>query len=76
MVMEHVAVNPLNGPFDRILIQISLGIQLIFLHLAGPSVCKSDISVFLYDVLLLFDVSARLEWYVVRLLHESILRHW
>lgn len=67
---EHVAVNPLNGPFDSILIQISLGIQLIFLSLSGRSVGKSDISVSLHDD------SGRLKWYVVRLLHESILRHW
>jgi hypothetical protein len=69
MVMEHVAVNPLKGPFDSILFQISLGVQLIFLHLSGRSVGKSDISVFLHDV------SGRLKCYVVRLLHESILRH-
>jgi len=30
--MEHVAVNPLKGPFDSVLIQNSLGIQLIFLN--------------------------------------------
>jgi len=70
-MMEHIAVIPLNGPFDSILIQISLRIQLIFLHLSGRSaVGKSDISVFLHDV------SGRLKSYVVRLLHESILRHW
>ena len=68
--MEHVAVNPLDGPFNKILIQISLGVELIFLHLAGRSVGKSDISVFLHDV------SGRLKWYVVHFLRESILRHW
>jgi hypothetical protein len=29
MVMEHVAVNPLGSPFDKILIQISLEIEQI-----------------------------------------------
>jgi len=43
MVMEHVVVNTLNGPFDSVLIQISLEVQLIFLHFSGRSVGKSDI---------------------------------
>lgn len=68
--MEHVAVNPLDRPFDKILIQVSLEIELISLHLAGRYVGESYNSIFLHDV------SGRLKCYVVRLLHESILRHW